>query len=100
MKYETNLVEVMKALGVTEAFDEMNANFSNFSSSETFVSLLKQSTYVKVNEEGTEAAVVTHGGNMSTAPEFYTFYMNRPFAFLIKEESTGTILFMGKVTEL
>ena len=99
LKYETNLVGVMKELGVTDAFDAMSANFSNFSSYDTFVSLLKQSTYVKVDEEGTEAAVVTVGGNMVTAPEFNKFYMNRPFAFLIKEKSTGTILFMGKVTE-
>ncbi len=99
MRYNTDLVEVMKELGVTEAFDAMNADFSNFSSSSMSVSLLKQSTYVKVDEEGTEAAVVTQGGKLNIAPEFKTFYMNRPFAFLIKEKSTGTILFMGKVAE-
>jgi serpin B len=99
LKYDASLIEVLKAMGITEAFDEMNANFSNFSSSDMFVSLFNQSAYIKVDEKGTEAAVVTMGGGIIGAPETYTFYMNRPFAFLIKEKSTGTILFMGKVTE-
>lgn len=100
LKSEISLIEAMKAMGVTEAFD-IRANFSKFSSTETFISLLKQSAYIKVDEEGTEAAVVTMGGKISIANmlEQGKFYMNRPFAFLIKEKSTGTILFMGKITE-
>ena len=68
-----------------------------------FISLLQQFTYVNVNEEGTEAAAVTVGGMDLAATGTSTvipFYVDRPFIFLIKEKSTGVILFMGKVTKL
>lgn len=102
LKYEASLIEALKMMGVTDAFDAMNANFSNFSSSDLFVSLFKQSAYIKVDEKGTEAAAVTVGGLDATSPGPMVtgkFYMDRPFAFFIKEKSTGTILFMGKVME-
>ena len=103
LKYKKDLVEDMIAMGLKDAFDEERANFSNISTSPLFLGLLDQHTYIKVDEEGTEAAVVTVGGYLdnSVGPSNpFTFHMNRPFAFFIKEKSTGTILFMGKVTKL
>ena len=93
-----------QTLGITDIFDENKADFSNLSSSNVFINLLKQSAYLKVDEKGAEAAATTIVGGMDASPgPLYRkadFHMNRPFAFLIKENSTGTILFMGKVTEL
>lgn len=104
LKYETNLIEAMQSLGITDIFDENKADFSNLSSSNVFINLLKQSAYLKVDEKGAEAAATTIVGGMDASPgPLYRkadFHMNRPFAFIIKENSTGTILFMGKVTEL
>lgn len=103
MNYETDLVNVMKNMGILDVFDINNADFSLMSSASVYLSLLKQATYIKVNEEGTEAASVTLGAGMSgdAGPtETVDFYVNRPFAFLIKEKSTGNILYMGKITEL
>ena len=94
----------MKALGMKDAFNSATADFSNISNNELYLSLLKQSTYLKVDEEGTEAAAVTVGGmSNSAAPPSagpVPFYLNRPFVFMIGESSTGTILFMGKVTKM
>ena len=93
----------MKNLGVSDVFDREKADFSQMTSTSLFLGLLKQATSIKVDEKGTEAASVTVGSGMITAPgpqDPVDFYINRPFAFLIKEKSTGTILFMGKVTEL
>ena len=78
-------------------------NSSGMADEDLFISLLQQFTYVNVNEEGTEAAAVTVGGMDVAAPGPSTvipFYVDRPFIFLIKEKSTGVILFMGKVTKL
>lgn len=102
MGYEKDLKEDMMNMGIKEAFGD-NADFSQMTSSAMRLTILKQYSYLKVNEEGTEAASVTKGGHLVTAitptvPE--PFYMNRPFAFMIKERSTGTVLFMGKVTKL
>lgn len=104
MNYEKDLIKDMKALGMIDAFDTDKADLSGISADEDlYVSLLKQVTYIDVNEEGTEAAAVTIGGDMVSSPgpaAVIPFYVNRPFAFLIQEKSTGVILFMGKVTEL
>ena len=65
-----------------------------------------QYVYLKVDEEGTEAATVTKGETIPSSPLSpppsigpIEFYLNRPFAFVITETSTGTVLFMGKVTK-
>ena len=94
----------MNAMGMEDAFYYSKAYFSAISSSPLYLSLLNQSTYIKVDEEGTKAAAVTLGGLWAGAPgpssSILPFWVNRPFAYLIKEKSTGTILFMGKVTKL
>ena len=69
------------------------------------VSEIKQKTFVEVNEEGTEAAAVTSIaiGTTSvipnTPPVIVPFFANRPFLYLIKEKSTGVILFIGRMDE-
>lgn len=104
LKYEADLINVMKSLGITDIFNPENANLSKMTSDDIYINLLKQSAYIKTNEKGTEAASTTIvGGNITMAPSTFekiNFNMNRPFVFLIKEKSTGVILFMGKVTEL
>lgn len=103
MNYETDLIQVMRSLGVSDIFDEEKADFSRLSSIPMYLNLLKQATYIKVDEKGTEAAAVSVGTGMvgdSGPAKTIDFFMNRPFAFLIKEKSTGNILFMGKVTAL
>ena len=61
-----------------------------------------QATFVNVDEEGTEAAAVTIATmkNDIMPMRTSTFFMNRPFAYIIREKTTGTILFMGKVRKL
>lgn len=101
LEYAKLLGEDLKALGMEEAFDKTQADFSKMSSQAVHVSEVKQGTFIKVDEEGTEAAAVTGGkGDISPGLESGIFHINRPFAFLIKERSTGIILFMGKVTKL
>ncbi|MCL1973426.1 MAG: serpin family protein [Bacteroidetes bacterium] len=66
-----------------------------------YVSRVLHKTFVEVNEKGTEAAAVTaiemrkamSPGSIKTP----TFYADRPFIYLIKEKSTGAILFMGRM---
>ena len=102
IEYEKDLSEIMKCLGISDVFDIEKADFSNMTPDHILVSLVKQAARIKVDEKGCEAAVTTMVEEMYGSPSVpkADFHMNRPFAFLIKEESTGTILFMGKVTEL
>jgi serpin B len=74
----------------------------NISDNDLAVSNIKQKTFVEVNEEGTEAAAVTVVGDriMSVEPSTpIQFFANRPFLYLIKEKSTGAILFIGRMDE-
>jgi hypothetical protein len=65
--------------------------------------LIKQKTFVNVDEEGTEAAASYVEMFTSTGPEAYPkidFHVDRPFLFLIHEKSTGEILFAGRILSL
>jgi len=91
-------------MGMEKAFDEHKADFSRMSTKELYIGLVKQNTFVEVNETGTEAAAVTVVGmyenSMGHEPQIINFHVNRPFIYLIKEKSTGTILFMGKMESM
>ena len=74
--------------------------FANISDAPVAVSYIKQKTFVDVNEEGTEAAAVTAIAiNLSMPPPPVQFFADRPFLYLIKEKSTGVILFIGRMDE-
>jgi len=76
--------------------------FANIADADLVVSEIKQKTFVEVNEEGTEAAAVTVIIMIDTSPgpdAIVHFFANRPFLYLIKEKSTGAILFIGRMDE-
>lgn len=102
LKYSKELIEDLKMMGMIAPFNG-SANFSNMSDSDLFIGLVKQDTFVEVNEEGTEAAAVTTVGTYATSvdpSQPIPFHVNRPFIYIIKEKSTGAILFMGKMGSL
>ena len=103
-EYEKDLIPTLQATGMTIPFMEGMADFSNMSpSGGLYIGLVKQKTYIEVNEEGTEAAAVTVVGveKSSIEPDDpLLFYVNRSFVYIIKEKSTGIILFMGKMSSL
>lgn len=101
LNYKTSLVKSLKAMGMTDAFSD-DADFSGISNEKTYISDVIQATFVNVDEEGTEAAAVTIATmkNDIMPMRTSTFFMNRPFAYIIREKTTGTILFMGKVRKL
>lgn len=101
LKYEVVLNEALQHLGMKSAFQK-NANFNKLikEKAELQVSKVKQVSYIDVNEEGTEAAAVTSTTVETTAiMEDEPFYMevNRPFLFMIVDDTTGLILFIGLI---
>jgi serpin B len=92
-------------MGMPRSFTE-NAQFLAMLDVSTFVGKVLQKSYIDVSEEGTEASAVTvimmDGASFVPLPppEHVTMEVNRPFIFAITEQSTGAILFMGKVTKL
>jgi serine protease inhibitor len=94
-KFKLN--SVLKSMGMNLAFSDF-ADFSKISVQSLMISEVLHKTYVVVNEEGTEAAAVTSVGMMTTSmPVVKEFIVNKPFLYLIREKSTGVILFIGKM---
>jgi serine protease inhibitor len=99
LEYGVELKAPLKALGMRAAFGR--ANFSGISDRPLFVSAVRQRAFVEVNEEGTEAAAVTgmtHSQGIEVnPPKPFQMIVDRPFLFLIEDQQTRTILFMGVV---
>lgn len=94
-----SLASVLQPMGMTDAFSR-NADFSGMTGSkDLFISAVVHKAYVDVNEEGTEAAAAT-GVTMKLlsipAPPA-RFIADHPFMFLIRDNKTGSILFIGRV---
>ena len=91
----------LKALGMSIAYDcvpPVMADFTRmFAGGGVCITNVKHKTYVDVNAEGTEAAAVTsvEMGVTSVGPP--AIYINRPFIFALRENLSGTILFMGVI---
>ena len=100
-EYETSLNATLQHLGMRDAFTP-SADFSGMSKEPLMISEVKQKTFIELNEEGSEAAAVTSVAVMRTslAPEPLEFRVDRPFVFLIRELTSGTVLFMGLVRNL
>lgn len=81
---------VMQKLGISDALFKQG------------VGQIEQKTKIKVDEKGTESAAVTYGFissmNIDSQPRIYEFKANKPFVYVIREISTGAILFMGIFT--
>jgi serpin B len=94
--YEKFLNEQLQDMGMNDAFSPNVADFSGITDWEIYISFVKQNTFVKVDEKGTEAAAVTTiGFEVVSLPP--SFDVNKPFIFAIRERTTNTLLFIGSV---
>lgn len=91
---------ILPEMGMITPFTE-NADFTGmFENNNAHISRVIHKTFVEVNEEGTEAAAVTAVEMFESAgiePAIINYTVNKPFAFAICENSTGAILFIGKM---
>ena len=96
-EFDRSLSNDLKSMGLEVAFTGA-ADFSGISQVPVLISDVIHKTYIDVNEEGTEAAAVTAVViDLTSAGPGLTF--NRPFLFAITENSSKSILFIGKVSE-
>ncbi len=96
--YEKSLNEILQTLGMKNLFVPGGLLNMADDGENLYVSEVKHKTFIEVNEEGTEAAAVTSVEVGETAiPE--GFYATKPFVFVIRDDRSGTILFMGKVED-
>lgn len=103
---DTDLVDVLRALGVERALDGSLADLSALGSSSAgnlFVKEALHKTYISVDERGTRAGAVTvlGVGAESAAPvEVKYVRLDRPFLYMIVDGECGLPIFIGSVNEI
>ena len=104
IEYKLLLNEVLSSMGMEQSFGP-NADFSNLfdESLDLEISRVIHQSFIEVDEEGTEAAAATIVEIIETSAgpndPPTVININRPFAFLIREKHTGSILFSGKMLD-
>ena len=101
-RLDTNydLVEPLKSLGMKSAFDMADFSGIDGGVGELFIAWIVHKAFVEVDEEGTVAAAATAMGMGGMIPPDATpvFRADRPFVFLIRDDRTGSILFLGRLS--
>ena len=98
-----SLKDIIAKLGAPSMFDTTRADFSSFANGNVYVSEMLQKAKIEVSEEGTKAAAVTMGMVKLTSirpdePRRVDFHCDHPFIYMIQDNYTGAILFMGQFT--
>lgn len=98
---DVTMNNALKAMGMAVAFDDHRADFSGISTMmPLFISYVKHSSFVQVDEEGTEAAAVTVVGVGTTSiggPGGFFMRIDRPFLVVIHDHHSRTALFVGRI---
>ncbi|CAO1946103.1 unnamed protein product [Urochloa humidicola] len=106
VEHSTNATAMLRDLGLRLPFEAAAADFSDMMETTApdrrlFVSEVRHKCFVQVDEEGTEAFAATFSSMRATAapmrPAQEDFVADHPFMFLIKEETSGVVVFAGHV---
>lgn len=101
IEFKKSLNDVLKGMGMKIAFDPERANFTKISKvGDLHITNVLHKTYIDVNEEGTEAAAVTSVEiGVTSIRESFVMRVDRPFFFVIRDNHSNSLLFMGKIVE-
>jgi serine protease inhibitor len=103
--YRAGLIPPLEAMGMTAAFSD-SANFSAMHAPPPSlrISSVEHATYLRVDEDGTTAAAATSVGMSMTAMRVEQrprpIVVDHPFVFALRDEHTGTLLFIGAIRKL
>lgn len=104
--HSTNLSEILVKMGMTDAFEADRADFSGISKSSNgnlYISNAFQKVCLEVSEEGTSAAAVSSVSMSDSAgsgqPSITEVKADRPFVYLILDNLTGAVLFIGRLSD-
>lgn len=105
-EYRTEAKGALSTLGMSVAFDPLRADFTAMApippTPNVFIGEVVHKAVVEVDEQGTVAAAATSVGMRATAmpgPQVVKMVVDRPFMFAIRDDVTGTVLFLGAITE-
>ena len=94
----TKLNETLQGMGMKSIYD--NNSLSSISDNLT-LEWVQQNVYFEIDESGVKTSAVTSANGLeSSSGSIYTMEVNRPFLFAIRENSTNTLMFMGKIAKV
>lgn len=104
-EFSAELSENLKALGMTDAFDGANADFTALGTSDEgniYISRVLHKTFIQVDEEGTKAGAATAVEAAAEGAALYphSVLLNRPFVYMIVDLETKLPIFLGALTAL
>ena len=96
-----SLDKVLGGLGMTDAFEDGVADFSGIDGAhDIFLTAVIHQALIAVDEKGTTAVAATAVvGGVVDGPSGEPLVVDRPFLFAIRDDATGTILFLGRVLD-
>lgn len=105
LEKEYDLIKTLKQLGIVAAFEDY-ADFTNISNEPLKIGVARHKAFVDVNEQGTEAAaatvVIEEMAGLSPGqppPSPVVFRADHPFLFMIQDDKTGLVLFLGRIDD-
>lgn len=100
--FSVKLKDILKAMGMIDAFECSGANFSKMGSANgnIYISNVQHKTFISVNERGTRAGAVTSVENDATSAPGHYIILNRPFVFAIIDNATNLPIFTGTVLSI
>lgn len=102
-EYEIQMNDILRDMGMVDAFDEGKADLSRISGSKSnlVISEVLHKTFISVDEKGTKAGAVTKVEvSVTSAPQVEYVTLDRPFIYAIVDNSTNLPIFLGAVTNL
>ena len=90
---ENGLRGLLQKLGIRQVFESNCVEILNMCDGPVYINMIRQKAMIKVNEEGTKAAA--GGASAVDLTPKATFHANHPFVYVIRELSSGVILFVG-----
>ena len=107
MHYSVSMNEILRKLGITDAFDRDKADLGAMvdltaTANNLFVDEVLQKTYIKIDENGTEAAAVTEilvaptSAAIEIPRPIKEFTADKPFYFVVRDNTSGELLFVGR----
>ncbi|MCR4581271.1 MAG: hypothetical protein K5666_02030 [Bacilli bacterium] len=109
-EYELQLLNDLKKLGISDAFDQNKADLSNLTSSKAYIDDAVHKANIEFSNDGIKAAAATSmGGKGGDSCGFEYFFdvpvetidltFNKPYMFMVRDKDSGEIWFMGTVYE-
>lgn len=97
------ITKALRANGVTNLWNKDLCDLSGTGIKDAYMNTLIHSVRVSIDEKGTKAAAASINfmcGSTGNEPEYTEVIFDHPFTFVIRENSTGLILFMGRINKL